>query len=326
MKVLIVRFSSIGDIVLTTPVIRCLKEQLPQAEIHYLTKASFQIIVENNPNIDRLWTIQKSTSEILPALKAEKFDYIIDLHHNLRTLQLKLKLGVKSFSFDKLNIQKWLLVNFKKPITNTQHIVERYLDTVIPLGVINDNKNCDYFIPEQDEIDLRYYALEENKFVAVALGAQYETKQLPAEKTIEILKNIELPIVLLGGKQDEEKANLISQEIPCIDLTGKINLNSSAYLVKNASVLLTNDTGLMHIASCFHTKIVSVWGNTVPELGMYPYRPNQSETFTTHEVNGLSCRPCSKIGHHECPKKHFNCMQQQDTVEIFNAIKLFSEE
>src|SRR5690554_4064607 len=109
MKILVVRFSSIGDIVLTTPVVRCTKQQLKDVEIHYLTKSSFRILLENNPYIDKLWTINSSIDEVITTLKAEKFDYIIDLHHNARTLGLRLKLGVKTYAFDKLNIQKWKL-------------------------------------------------------------------------------------------------------------------------------------------------------------------------------------------------------------------------
>jgi len=326
MKILVVRFSSIGDIVLTTPVVRCLKKQLPGVEIHYLTKSSFRTILENNPYIDKLWTIGKSTDEVIPDLKKEKFDYLIDLHHNIRTLGLKWKLGVKSFSFEKLNFQKWKLVNFKIPMTYKGHIVDRYLKTAEPLGVKNDGQPCDYFIPEQDEIDLRFYGLEPKKYIVVAIGAQFETKQFPVSKTIEVLKKQELPVLLLGGKQDEEKAARISEELPCLDFTGKLSLNSSAYIVKNAAVLLTNDTGLMHIAACFSTKIVSVWGNTVPELGMYPYMPQNEKSYTMHEVQGLKCRPCSKIGFHACPQKHFNCMLKQDTVAIASTIKSFSEE
>ncbi|HRO75927.1 MAG TPA: glycosyltransferase family 9 protein [Crocinitomicaceae bacterium] len=324
MKILIVRFSSIGDVVLTTPVVRCVKQQLENAEVHYLTKNSFKILLENNPHIDKLWTITKSIDEVISALKKEEFDYVIDLHHNVRTLGLKLKLGVKSYSFDKLNIQKWKLVKFKTPMKYQGHIVERYFDAVKVLGVKNDGLPCDYFIPTEDEIELRVYGIEPQNYIAVAIGAQFETKQLPVSKLIEVLKDQELPIVLLGGKQDENKASAIQAEIPCVDLTGKLNLNSSAFVAKNARVLLTNDTGLMHIATCFPTvKIVSVWGNTVPALGMYPYLPTRNNDFSIHEVSDLKCRPCSKIGFHECPKGHFDCMMKQNVGEITKRIERF---
>lgn len=323
MKILIVRFSSIGDIVLTTPVVRCVKQQLKEVELHYLTKSSYQSILKDNPNIDTIWTIQHSIKEVVEKLKAEKFDFIVDLHNNVRTASLKLQLRTSSKSFNKINFQKWLLVNFKKPISYKGHVVDRYFETVKSLGVTNDNQSCDYFIPETDQIDLRIHGLEAKKYLAVAVGAKFETKQLPVDKTIAVLKQIEFPIVLLGDRSDEEKANQIVAEIPCIDLTGKISLNASAWVVKNAKVLLTNDTGLMHIGSAFSTFIVSVWGNTVPEFGMYPYRPHHPDSFSIHEVQGLDCRPCSKIGFHQCPKGHFNCMRLQNTQEIAKSIQLF---
>lgn len=323
MKILIVRFSSIGDIVLTTPVVRCVKEQIKEVEVHYLTKSSYSILLNGNPYIDKVWSIRDSIDEVIDDLKAESFDFVIDLHHNLRTASLKRKLNVQSKAFPKINIQKWLLVNFKKPISYKGHVVDRYFETVTALGVKNDGKPCDYFIPKEDEIDLRLHGLEEKSYLAVAIGAQFETKQLPIEKTIEVLEKVSVPIVLLGDRNDENKANKISEKIPCVDLTGKINLNASAWVVKNAKVLLTNDTGLMHIGSAFDTSIVSVWGNTVPEFGMYPYRPNNKDSYTIHEVKGLDCRPCSKIGFHKCPKGHFNCMMMQNTDEIAEAINSF---
>ena len=129
-KILIVRFSSIGDIVLTSPVIRCLKQQLKDVEIHYLTKENFKSVVELNPNIDKLHTFKKDLKPVLNQLKKEKFDYVIDLHKNIRSFRVKLALGCKSYSFKKLNFEKWLLVNFKINHLHKKHIVERYLEKV----------------------------------------------------------------------------------------------------------------------------------------------------------------------------------------------------
>ena len=145
LKILIIRFSSIGDIVLTTPVIRCIKQQLPNVEIHYLTKRNFKSILSSNPNIDKLHLLEETLSATISSLKAEKFDLIIDLHHNLRTLIIKIKLGVKSSSFDKLNWQKWLLVNLKINRMPDVHLVDRYFATVRFLGVKNDEKALDYY-------------------------------------------------------------------------------------------------------------------------------------------------------------------------------------
>lgn len=319
MKILVVRFSSIGDVVLTTPVIRCLKTQLNQAEIHVITKKSMTPILENNPYIDKCIAIEKSVKEVSESLKAEKYDVVIDLHNNVRTLKLKRSLGVKSYSFPKKNISKFLLTTFHWNRMPKVHVVDRYFEAVKALGVVNDQQPCDLFLTSNDQVDLATWNLSEKSFVGVAMGAQFATKQMPVELMANVLGEIDLPIVLLGGEMDQLRAKELVQLLAgrnIIDLTGKLTLRQSAYLTKTACVLLTGDTGLMHIASAFETPIVSVWGNTVPDLGMYTYAPKNNSVFSNHEVNGLSCRPCSKIGYQSCPKKHFNCMMKQDVSAI----------
>ncbi len=324
MKVLILRFSSIGDIVLTTPVLRALKDQLSNVEIHYLTKESFRPILENNSDIDRLWTIQHSLSEVNKELKNEHFDAIIDLHNNIRTLKLNLFLGRKSYSFPKLNLKKWILTKFKVNLLPEIHIVDRYFKTVENLGVKNKNYSCRYTLTDRDQIDIEAnYQLKEHQYFGFAIGAQFATKRLPVDKMIELLKGIEGPIMLLGGKEDktvgdEIVKNLSSNHI--VNTCGNHTISESAFLVSKSKGLITHDTGLMHIATCFNIPIISIWGNTVPSLGMYPYYPNADIQFTINEVKDLSCRPCSKIGYSKCPKGHFNCMNKQDLNKIRNEI------
>lgn len=324
MKILIVRFSSIGDVVLTTPVVRTLKLQIPNSEIHYITKKAFKEVLEHNPHIDRLFTIEKSISEVLPALKKEKYDYIIDLHKNTRTLALKLKLGRPSYSFPKLNLEKWLLVNWKRKSMPDVHVVDRYFQAVEKLGVINDQLPGEFYLDSKDEVDLEiHFGKQLKDFVSIAVGAQFATKRIPLNKLKEIISKIEQAIILVGGPMDVEFANQVLAAFPDKNIhsaCGNFNLAQSASIVKQSKVLLTNDTGMMHIAACFNVPIVSVWGNTVPEFGMYPYYPNNKEMYSIHEVTGLSCRPCSKIGFQECPKGHFNCMQLQNSIEISNKI------
>lgn len=327
MKVLIVRFSSIGDVVLTTPVVRCLKKQNPSVEIHYLTKKSFLPILKDNPYIDKLFTIEKSIKEIIDELKKENYHWVIDLHKNIRTLSLKKALGVPSKSFPKLNIEKWLLVNFKIDKMKNQHIVDRYFETVSHLGIKNDFNSCDFFIHSTEEINVKSeFELVPKSFVAIAVGAQFFTKRMPLSLIRKIISTIDAPILLLGGKMDNDFSNEIIKSLPnqnIINACGPYSIQQSASIVKQAKVILTNDTGLMHIASCFQIPTVSVWGNTVPSLGMYPYFPKNEDLFSIHEVEGLKCRPCSKIGYKECPKKHFNCMNLQNNAEIISKIKHF---
>lgn len=312
-KILIIRFSSIGDIVLTTPVIRCIKEQKPGIEIHYLTKRSFKGILEHNPYITKIHTIEKEVKEVIEELKRENFDFVVDLHNNIRSIQVKRALGKPSSSFKKLNFKKWLLVNFKINKMPGVHVVDRYLKTVERLGIKNDDKGLDYFIPQQDEINLSSLPpSHQNNYVGFVIGAKHFTKQLPIEKIIAICKKINQPIILLGGKEDIQRANEIEKGVgPTIyNACGKYNLNQSASLIKQAKKIISHDTGLMHIAAAFKKEIISVWGNTVPAFGFTPYFPDPQSKIV--EVNNLSCRPCSKIGFDKCPKGHFKCMMMID--------------
>ncbi len=323
-KILITRFSSIGDIVLTTPVVRCLKQQLEgEVEIYYLTKKQYKGIVENNPNITKVYSIEKSTNEIIEELKKEKFDYIIDLHKNLRSRRVIKALKCLSFSFSKVNYEKWLLTNFKINKLPKIHIVDRYFEAVKPLGVKNDELGLDYFIPENDQVNLTELpALHQKGYIGFAIGAQHATKRLPQHKIIEICKKLNQPVVLLGGKEDADNGIEIVKEVGAtiFNACGQFNLNQSASLVQQAKSIITHDTGLMHIAAALNTKTVSVWGNTVPDFGMYPYFPQHPEQFKIVENNNLNCRPCSKIGHDKCPKKHFKCMEDIDVNEVVESI------
>ncbi|MEH0157793.1 glycosyltransferase family 9 protein [Limibacter armeniacum] len=327
-KVLIIRFSSIGDIVLTTPVIRTLKTQLEGVEVHYCTKKGYKGILEHNPYVDKLHLFDGDLGELVKQLKDEKFDFVVDLHNNLRTSIIKTRLGVKSKAFNKLNWEKWLYVNMKIDKMPNVHIVDRYMEAVKPLGVKMDALGLDYFIPEKDEVELTWLPeSHREKYVVYAIGGQHATKQLPFEKMVELCDKIQQPIMLLGGPEDKELGDKI---VAFFDQTkgdpsynegleklkknklvfngcGKFNLNQSASVVKQAYAVFTHDTGMMHIAAAFKKNIYSIWGNTTPQLGMYPYRTQ----FTVFENTKLDCRPCSKIGYSKCPKGHFKCMNDQ---------------
>lgn len=310
MKILIIRFSSIGDIVLTTPVVRCLKEQTG-AEIHYLTKSAFLPVLKNNPYIQKIHSLSSMFNQTLEELKKEKFDYIIDLHNNLRTTRFKKALGIKSFSFNKLNIEKWLLVNLKINRMPKTHIVDRYLDTCKSFGVKNDQKGLDYFLAPEEEVAITELpAIYHKGYIALVIGAQHATKRLPLVKLERFCKNSTEPIIVMGGKDDDANAWHLERIAPerIYNACGKYSLNQSASLVKQARIVVSHDTGLMHIAAAFKKEVLAVWGNTVPSFGMYPYKT----TYTNFEVADLNCRPCSKIGYVACPKKHFKCMEKQD--------------
>jgi ADP-heptose:LPS heptosyltransferase len=316
-KFLIIRFSSIGDIVLTAPVIRNLKQQCEDAEIHYVTKQQYKSILDNNPYVDKVHTLDKSFDEMILELRREHFHYVIDLHKNMRTSRVKLRLLSTFFSFKKLNLEKWLMVNFKINRLPKLHIVDRYMETIKFFIDENDQKGLDYFIPAGDEINLDCLPeLFRKNYIAFAIGAQHATKRLPLEKIISICKKINKPIIILGDNNDkivaEKVKNAVGENI--YNACGIYNLNQSASLVKQAKLVISHDTGLMHIAAAFKKQIISIWGNTIPEFGMYPYLSDEASEIV--EVKGLKCRPCTKIGFNKCPKKHFKCMMEIDEERI----------
>lgn len=328
-KVLVIRFSSIGDIVLTTPVVRCLKKgRENQMEVHFATKKAFKDLLSSNPYIDKLHLLDGKLSDFNRKLRAENFDHIVDLHHNTRTAIIKMVLGKPASSFNKLNVEKWLLVNFKVNRLPNLHIVDRYFEAVRKLDVSNDGEGLDFFLPQDMEADESLLPSSiGGRFIAFAIGGKHTTKRLPNEKIISVIKKLPLPVVLLGGHDDVQNAVKISSECgeKVIDCCGKLSIQQSALLVKKAAVVVTHDTGLMHIAAAFKKPIVSVWGNTVADFGMYPYMPKFPERSQIVEVDHLSCRPCSKIGFSECPKSHFDCMMKIDEGEIVRAVRKMLE-
>lgn len=313
-KFLIVRFSSIGDIVLTTPVMRHLKNQVENSQIHFLTKKSYTPLLEANPYVDRVLSFDGDMKACLRTLKGEEYDYIIDLHHNIRTARIKLGLKRMDFSVKKLNVLKWLYVNLNMDRMPRVHMVDRNLDTIRLFTEKNDGKGLDYFIPDHQKVDLSSLPPAFGKgYLALAIGAQHETKKLPQASLIELCEKIKVPVIILGGPGDKEVGTSIVEALPekeILNACGAYSIHQSASLVQQSRALITHDTGLMHIGAAFQKKIISIWGNTVPEFGMYPYRPDPESVI--FEVPGLKCRPCSKIGHQSCPKKHFKCMLDQD--------------
>ena len=324
-KFLIIRFSSIGDIILTTPVVRCLRKQLPNAEIHFLTKQSYKGIVTSNPNIDKIHTLGDSFELMLHELQTEEYDYIIDLHHNLRTLRIKNFLkNVKAFSFDKLNVEKFIYTNFKINTLPKKHIVDRNLETVASLGIVNDGLGLDYFIPEKDTISNKDLpASHVLGYIAIVIGAALATKKMPLHKLKELCAAIKHPVILLGDKGDYEDGKDIAEadDIKVYNACGKFNLNESADILRKAKLVISHDTGLMHIAAALQKPIISIWGNTVPAFGMYPYYGKLSaQHYDVVEINKLWCRPCSKIGYKKCPRGHFKCMELIAVNEIVNMV------
>jgi len=310
--------------VLTTPVVRVLKNQL-ECELHVLTKKQYSNIYRNNPHVDKVHSFDKSIAEVEIELRNQAFDFVVDLQKNMRSIKVRRFLKRPVASFPKLNIQKWLLVNFNINKLPTVHIVDRYFEAVKLLNVKNDHKDLDYFIPANAVVQPSDISVRLGKgYIAFVIGGQHFTKMMPAEKVAAIVSKLDYPVVLLGGKEDAEKGDEVlrlTTNAAIYNLCGRFSLDQSASLIRQSKVVISNDTGLMHIAAAFDKPIVSLWGNTVPEFGMYPYLPGLENRSYIAEVKGLKCRPCSKLGYKKCPRKHFKCMLEQDEGTIVDNTK-----
>ena len=314
LKILVIRFSSIGDIVLTTPIIRCLKLQT-NAEIDFLTKTNYKEIIISNTNISEVYCISKY-SKTLKVLRSKDYDIVIDLQNNFRSLKLRLQLGVKSYTYSKNSFKRYLLVYFGINLLN-DHIVDRYFTSVKNLNISNDNKGIDYFVTtEGSNIDFN----TEQDYICWCIGGTYEQKKLSVQQINDVISKIELPILFIGGKAERKISSEIinnNKRTNLFDFCGRTSIDESAYLMQNSNLILTNDTGMMHLASAFTVPIISFWGCTKPSLGFSPYFPNIK---SWNIITDLSNRPCSKHGNH-CRFQSQGCIKDIDSNIIFNTVE-----
>jgi ADP-heptose:LPS heptosyltransferase len=341
MRLLFIRFSSIGDIVFTTPAIRAAKQQLPGVEIHFLTKQNMKAVTEANPNIDHFHYLEKDLSTTIHQLQLINFDYVIDLHKNFRTYKIKRALGVPSLTYKKLSWQKLLLTKLHLNFMPVRHISDRCVDTLKKLGVINDGKGLDYFVPNQIQLNTNALpASHKNGYIALVIGASFATKKLPIEKLQELCVLLKYPIVLVGGKEDTLEGEAVAKVDPCkiFNACGKFSLHESAFIVQQSKTVISHDTGFLYIACAYHKKTVAIWGATSPALQVEPYYPSielnsgnarsaqAAEMYYNAIVPNLSCQPCSNYGTKQCPQGHFACMRQQNITAIAAKANGYFEE
>ncbi len=319
-RILVIRFSSIGDIVLTSPVVRVLRAHYPDADIRFVTGAAYAGLAGNSPYTNGVFLLDGGLRKLAADLKCFRPDLVIDLHHNLRTRILRTRVGGRWLAFHKLNVEKWLRVNLKIDRLPDLHVVDRYLATLRPLGIGSDGMGPDFFFPPGHRPPELPTDLQ-NGYVALVVGAKYATKQLPEHKLTAVCNELNRPVALIGGAEDRPLAEEIARKTgaPIWNTCGELDLAGSASVIQRSNVVITHDTGMMHIASALNCRIVSVWGNTIPKFGMYPYLPESQQDHIVCEVPELKCRPCSKIGHSKCPEGHFRCMEQQDVHTIVQA-------
>lgn len=320
-KVLIIRLSSLGDVLLTTPLIRSLKKQFPNLHIDFVVRSEYSDALTLNPYLTNIFTYQNLKSDqidLIRQLNINKYDLIIDLQNNLRSQKIAYALKVPKVKFNKRSLDKFLLVNFKiNRLKSAEPISKRYASAIN--GFKLDNEGLDLFTNNSPNILLS----GKSDLIGLCPGARHFTKRWPEEYFSELgsllIKN-GYKVALFGGKSDNE----ICAEI-CQRISGSINLCNDNDLLQIAAdmklckAVVCNDSGLMHVASAVGTKVIAIFGSTVKEFGFAPYNGDN----LILENNSLTCRPCSHIGRSSCPKKHFECMRSIKPEFVFEKIMSF---
>lgn len=343
-KILIIRMSSLGDIILTSPVIRRLRQKLPAAQIDFLVREEYADLVRYNPhlsNIIRL-NVRRGRAELKSLrdkIRRANYDVILDLHRNLRSTFLRrFPAHPPVLKMKKNPLLRFLLVKFKINLYRRFYdhplsVAEKYLRAAAPLGLPDDDLRLEMHLPPEA---IRKGAAiwsdleKENYRVVMAPGARHFTKRWPPDYYAELIRLIYREkgwrTLLVGGPDEtavlEEIQALAGDEIQQ-SLAGEISLLETIAIIREAPFFISNDSGLMHAAAAFQKPQITLFGSTVEELGFFPLNPHAKVL----ENSALSCRPCSHTGRPTCPEKHFKCMLEiKPEVVLGNLLHLMSDQ
>ena len=336
-KILIIRLSSIGDVLLSTPLIRILKKKFPSCQIDFIIKKEFHELLAYHPYLRKIFIYDKNQGraalrDIKTHLKEEHYDLVVDIHKNFRSIYLRTGLAVNEVAkFKKYILKRWLLVNFKyNCYRQIVPVFQRYINSLKDYNLEYDNAGLDLYIPPEvnQKIAAQWDELLTNKFqlvIGLAPGASFLTKRWPVQGFSEVTKylvqQLKAAVLLFGNGEDKTFTTEIKSTIPqhVFDVAGKLSLLETAALMNYCQLVVTNDSGLMHIASALKKKVVAIFGSTTEELGFFPYTTN---SLIVQNEN-LKCRPCSHVGLHKCPKKHFKCMKDIKAQQVIEAVESY---
>jgi heptosyltransferase-2 len=320
-KILIIRLSSLGDILLTTPFIRALKNFNPSLKIDFLLRSEYQDVLKFNPNLNELFFYTRNDFEnlnLIRKLGENQYDLIVDLQNNFRSRGILSKLKGEKIRFDKKSVQKILLIKAKiNLLKNSPPIPIRYAEVIEGLQL--DNSGLELFTDREPSSNIK----SKNNLVGICPGARHFTKRWPVEYYIQLSRFLiqnNFNVVLFGGKIDREICKQIEREAPdVLNLQNDDDILQTASDMKLCSAVVCNDSGLMHAASAVGVKVLTIFGSSVREFGFAPYNCKS----LLIENNSLSCRPCSHIGRDSCPEKHFACMKDIKPEFVFNELIKF---
>ncbi|MHC1736506.1 MAG: glycosyltransferase family 9 protein [Ignavibacteriaceae bacterium] len=319
-NILIIRLSSLGDVLLTTPLIRSLKGRYKDLKIDFLVKKEYSEVFQNNPYLNKVFLLDTKASDT--NIELSQYDLIVDLQNNFRSKKLTRGFKKRIVRFNKHSMDKFLLVHFKyNRLKGIPGIPVRYAETI---GKdLLDGKGLDLFLPK----DIMSRVLREKKTIGICPGSRHFTKRYPAEKFIaagNLLAKEGYRIAVFGGKDERGICAEIAGKISNgIDLSTENDLFQTAADMKMCEGIICNDSGLMHVACAAGVPVITIFGSSVREFGFAPY----NNRHFLIERKELRCRPCSHIGLEKCPKKHFRCMQEILPDEVSNSlIKLINND
>jgi heptosyltransferase-2 len=315
-KILIIRLSSIGDILLTTPLIRSIKKKNPALQIDFVLKEEFFELMQNNPYLTNIHKYTKHSFEkqiLTNVLISNNYELVIDLQNNLRSREIIKPLHRKILLFKKNSIKKFLLVHFKiNKLKDFPQIPVRYAETA---GIELDAEGLEFFTSAEPDHKLT----TDEKYIGLCPGAKHFTKRWPLKYFIDLGQRLESAgyrVILFGGLDEAKSAEEISRHLTsAINLCGN-NLSQTAANIKICKAVYSNDSGLMHLTAAMRVPVIAFFGSTVKEFGFYPYKAKSIEL----EIKDLSCRPCTHIGRANCPKGHFKCLKDIKPELAFQSL------
>jgi lipopolysaccharide heptosyltransferase II len=331
-RILILRLSSIGDIVLASPFIRVLRQRFPQAQIDFVVKAQFADLVRSNPHLNTVFTLdttkgRRGLAQLKSTIRTRSYDLIIDIHNNFRTAYLRRISGASIVTFKKYKLQRFFLIKFGLDFYRSiVPVYQRYIDSVAALQVRDDGLGPEFFVIPDASVRvasvLSSMGLQSDKStIAMAPGAGFLTKRWPSDYFIEIAGKLiadrGAQIVLLGDKKEADLCTAIAKSVgkAVINAAGRFTLMESAAALAACDLIICNDTGLMHLATALKKPVVAIFGPTTRQLGFFPFGQNSR---VVENIN-LACRPCTHIGRNHCPKKHFKCMKEILPAQVYDA-------
>lgn len=335
-KILLLRLSAIGDLVLTSPLVRALRRRFPHARIDFVIKKNFAELMAHNPHLSAVHCVEpeqgfKGLEQLGRQLHQARYDLVLDLHRNFRTSFLARLCGAARIErYRKHILRRWLFVKFKAAtMQRIPSVAQRYLQTAAFLNLPVDDAHTELYWQAEHEAEARRVLLQagwqaEQPLICLAPGAGYFTKRWPVAYFAEIAREIastfkNFAVAILGGRQDRELGQYIREHnhAELLDLTGACSLLASAAIIKRSRLVLANDSGLMHIAEAVGTPVLALFGSTTRELGFFPQRA----TSRVLEQLNVECRPCSHLGFHACPARHFRCMNEITPERVLEEMK-----